>query len=232
MTTQRRDLGPGDVLVEIRSAVSATATSATHAANGAPSPTPTFPVTRSPAWSPRSALKSPAMPRATASGVGCMVGSCGACASCRKGQEQYCLKGTTLTYGSVDRDGTLTQGGYSTHVVVDQAFVLPVPDGIGLAEAAPLLCGRHGLLPAAPLGRRPRHHGGGQRPRRARPPRRQARPRDGRRRHRALAVTQKARRRPAPGRQPLLRQEINRAYQRVLASDVRYRFVIDNSTLT
>ena len=27
-------------------------------------------------------------------------------------------------------------------------------------------------------------------------------------------------------------QEINEAYQRVLASDVRYRFVIDNSTLT
>ena len=80
-----------------------------------------------------------------------MVGSCGECASCRKGQEQYCLKGTTLTYGSVDRDGTLTQGGYSTHVVVDQDFVLPVAEGIGLAEAAPLLCA--GITVYSPLRR-------------------------------------------------------------------------------
>ena len=80
-----------------------------------------------------------------------MVRSCGECASCRKGQEQYCLTGTTLTYGSVDRDGTVTQGGYSTHVVVDQDFALPVPEGIGLAEAAPLLCA--GITVYSPLRR-------------------------------------------------------------------------------
>src|SRR5690242_14971348 len=80
-----------------------------------------------------------------------MVGSCRECASCRKGQEQYCLTGPTLTYGSVDRDGIVTQGGYSTHIVVDQDFALPVPEGIGLAEAAPLLCA--GITAYSPLRR-------------------------------------------------------------------------------
>ena len=53
-------------------------------------------------------------------GVGCTVISCGECPNCRAGQEQYCLAGTTGTYGAVDRDGTITHGGYSTHVVVTE----------------------------------------------------------------------------------------------------------------
>ena len=51
-------------------------------------------------------------------GVGCMVNSCRECDNCLAGQEQYCLKGNTGTYTAVDRDGTITQGGYSTHIVV------------------------------------------------------------------------------------------------------------------
>ncbi|MFJ5274395.1 NAD(P)-dependent alcohol dehydrogenase [Streptomyces sp. NPDC088358] len=84
-------------------------------------------------------------------GVGCMVDSCRTCAPCRRGEEQYCLEGTTLTYGSVDRDGTLTQGGYSTHMVVTEDFVVAVPEGIGLDEAAPLLCA--GVTTYSPLRR-------------------------------------------------------------------------------
>lgn len=53
------------------------------------------------------------------------------------------------TYGSVDRDGTVTQGGYSTHVVVDASFVLSVPDGIDFAAVAPLLCA--GITTYSPL---------------------------------------------------------------------------------
>jgi D-arabinose 1-dehydrogenase-like Zn-dependent alcohol dehydrogenase len=53
-------------------------------------------------------------------GVGCMVNSCRECENCVAGNEQYCLAGNTQTYGSVDRDGTITYGGYSEHVVVDQ----------------------------------------------------------------------------------------------------------------
>jgi uncharacterized zinc-type alcohol dehydrogenase-like protein len=82
-------------------------------------------------------------------GVGCMVNSCGECANCVKGDEQYCIPGNTQTYGSVDRDGTITRGGYSSHVVVDEAFVLRIPDGLGLDVAAPLLCA--GITTYSPL---------------------------------------------------------------------------------
>jgi alcohol dehydrogenase (NADP+) len=73
-------------------------------------------------------------------GVGCMVDSCRECENCLAGSEQYCLKGNVGTYNSIGKDGRPTEGGYSTHVVVDQDFVLGIPDGIGLDVAAPLLC--------------------------------------------------------------------------------------------
>jgi uncharacterized zinc-type alcohol dehydrogenase-like protein len=73
-------------------------------------------------------------------GVGCMVDSCRECANCRAGQEQYCIPGITLTYGSVDEYGERTQGGYSTHIVTVEDFVLKIPDALPLDAAAPLLC--------------------------------------------------------------------------------------------
>jgi uncharacterized zinc-type alcohol dehydrogenase-like protein len=82
-------------------------------------------------------------------GVGCMVNSCRECVNCRAGLEQYCENGNVGTYGIVDRDGTVTQGGYSTHIVVDQDFVLRIPDAIDLAVAAPLLCA--GITTYSPL---------------------------------------------------------------------------------
>jgi uncharacterized zinc-type alcohol dehydrogenase-like protein len=84
-------------------------------------------------------------------GVGCMVGSCGECDSCRRGDEQYCANGMVGTYAATDRDGSTTQGGYSTHVVVDADYVLSVPEGIDPAAAAPLLCA--GITMYAPLRR-------------------------------------------------------------------------------
>ena len=88
-------------------------------------------------------------------GVGCMVNSCRECTSCRRGDEQYCLNGNTQTYGSTDRDGTVTYGGYTDHVVVDEDFVLRIPDGLELDVAAPLLCA--GITTWSPL----RHWGAG-----------------------------------------------------------------------
>jgi alcohol dehydrogenase (NADP+) len=73
-------------------------------------------------------------------GVGCMVNSCGECSSCKAGLEQYCKPGNTPTYNGVDRDGTVTQGGYSQAVVVDENFVLRIPESLPLDAAAPLLC--------------------------------------------------------------------------------------------
>jgi uncharacterized zinc-type alcohol dehydrogenase-like protein len=82
-----------------------------------------------------------------------MVNSCGECANCKAGEEQYCLNGMTETYGALDRDGSITQGGYSTHVVVIEDFVLAIPDGLELDVAAPLLCA--GITTYSPL-----HHWG------------------------------------------------------------------------
>jgi uncharacterized zinc-type alcohol dehydrogenase-like protein len=82
-------------------------------------------------------------------GVGCMVNSCRECENCLAGQEQYCLKGNIGTYAAVDVDGTITQGGYSTHVVVVEDFVLKVPESIPFEKAAPLLCA--GITTYSPL---------------------------------------------------------------------------------
>ncbi|MDT3329237.1 NAD(P)-dependent alcohol dehydrogenase [Microbacterium sp. KSW-18] len=82
-------------------------------------------------------------------GVGCMVNSCRECENCLAGMENYCLNRNTQTYGSVDRDGTITQGGYSTHVVVDQDFVLRIPEALPYESVAPLLCA--GITTYSPL---------------------------------------------------------------------------------
>ncbi|MXP21840.1 alcohol dehydrogenase catalytic domain-containing protein [Gordonia sp. HNM0687] len=73
-------------------------------------------------------------------GVGCFVDSCRECGPCRQGEEQYCERGMTGTYNAVDRYGAPTHGGYSTAIVVDENYVCGIPEGIGLDEAAPLLC--------------------------------------------------------------------------------------------
>ncbi|WP_426365773.1 NAD(P)-dependent alcohol dehydrogenase [Streptomyces sp. E-08] len=73
-------------------------------------------------------------------GVGCFVDSCRECAYCLRGLEQYCVNGMTGTYNALDKNGEPTYGGYSTHIVVDENYTLRIPEGIGLDEAAPLLC--------------------------------------------------------------------------------------------
>jgi alcohol dehydrogenase (NADP+) len=74
-------------------------------------------------------------------GVGCFVDSCRKCHSCSKGEEQYCQEGMTGTYNSYERDGkTPTYGGYSNHIVVDENYVLRMPENIPLDKGAPLLC--------------------------------------------------------------------------------------------
>ncbi len=73
--------------------------------------------------------------------VGCMVDSCRTCVNCEAGQEQYCLNMFTGTYNAEDKKlGGPTFGGYSTAIVVEEAFVLRVPEKLDLAAVAPLLC--------------------------------------------------------------------------------------------
>ena len=73
--------------------------------------------------------------------VGCMVDSCRTCASCRRGLENYCEKLCTFTYNGPDKHlGGVTYGGYSDGIVVDESFVLRVPENLNPAATAPLLC--------------------------------------------------------------------------------------------
>jgi len=82
--------------------------------------------------------------------VGCMVDSCRACASCLAGEEQYCENNPTLTYNGEDKVlGGVTYGGYSGSIVVDETYVLRVPEGLDPAGAAPLLCA--GITTYSPL---------------------------------------------------------------------------------
>ncbi|WP_426996259.1 NAD(P)-dependent alcohol dehydrogenase [Pseudarthrobacter sp. N5] len=84
-------------------------------------------------------------------GVGCMVDSCRECESCLDGLEQYCENGGIGTYGAKDtRNGdSITQGGYSSSVVVDRRYVLRVPENLDAAAVAPLLCA--GITTYSPL---------------------------------------------------------------------------------
>jgi uncharacterized zinc-type alcohol dehydrogenase-like protein len=74
-------------------------------------------------------------------GVGCFVDSCRECENCKSGLEQYCTGGgMVVTYHAVIKDGEKTYGGYSGAIVVDENYVLRIPDSVPLDAAAPLLC--------------------------------------------------------------------------------------------
>src|SRR5689334_22956876 len=82
-------------------------------------------------------------------GVGCLVDSCRECDNCKAGLEQYCTGGSVGTYNAVGKDGEPTYGGYSQKIVVDENFVVRIPDGLSLDVAAPLLCA--GITTYSPL---------------------------------------------------------------------------------
>lgn len=84
-------------------------------------------------------------------GVGPLVDDCRTCAACRNGHQQLCDTGFTPAYMGPDRDFGHTYGGYSSHIVVDQNYVMRMADGLDPAPAAPLLCA--GITVCAPLAR-------------------------------------------------------------------------------
>ena len=88
-------------------------------------------------------------------GIGCFVDSCRRCVECRKGLEQFCAEGTVFTYSSRDKQGNATYGGYSERIVVNEDYVLRIPDNLPLDGAAPLLCA--GITLYSPL----KHWGAG-----------------------------------------------------------------------
>ncbi|MEU7067999.1 NAD(P)-dependent alcohol dehydrogenase [Streptomyces sp. NPDC053429] len=150
-TVERRGVGPRDVLIEIK--YCGICHSDIHHVRGEWGPV-TYPVAPGHEIAGVVAEVGPEVTRHAVGdrvGVGCMVDSCRECPPCRSGEEQYCLNGTVFTYGSIDRDGTSTNGGYTTHIVVTEDFVLSIPEGLALDEAAPLMCA--GITTYSPLKR-------------------------------------------------------------------------------
>lgn len=148
-TINRRDVGPHDVLIHI--AWSGVCHSDIHTVRGDWGNVP-YPLTVGHEIAGTVAQVGAAVTRHHVGdrvGVGTMVDSCRTCDNCKADLQQYCLNGNTQTYGSVDRDGTITQGGYSTHIVVDEDFVLRIPEQIPFEAAAPLLCA--GITTYSPL---------------------------------------------------------------------------------
>lgn len=149
-TIQRRDLGLHDVLIEIKYV--GICHSDIHMLRGDWGPK-TYPLVPGHEIAGIVAATGDGVTKHTIGdrvGVGCLVNSCRECRDCLRGEEQFCVAGVG-TYGSLDRDGTSTQGGYATHIVVTEDFIVKVPDNLNLDVAAPLLCA--GITTYAPLRR-------------------------------------------------------------------------------
>ncbi|WP_426451592.1 NAD(P)-dependent alcohol dehydrogenase [Paenibacillus sp. S-38] len=148
-TIERRDLQPHDVLIEIKYA--GICHSDIHTARGEWGPVnyPLVPGHEIAGIVTQVGSEVTKYAVGDRVGVGCMVDSCRECVNCHKGEEQYCLSGNTGTYGAIDRYGQYTQGGYSTHIVVTEDFVVSIPNDLELDAAAPLLCA--GITTYSPL---------------------------------------------------------------------------------
>jgi uncharacterized zinc-type alcohol dehydrogenase-like protein len=148
-TIERRDVGPKDVLIEVK--YSGICHSDIHTVRGEWGPIAYPQVVGHEIVGIVAEVGSEVSKHKVGDrvGVGCMVNSCGECESCLAGEQQYCLKGNIGTYAATDVDGSITQGGYSTHVVVTEDFVLRVPESIPFEKAAPLLCA--GITTYSPL---------------------------------------------------------------------------------
>ena len=147
---ERRDLRPNDVAIEIL--YSGVCHSDLHTVNGDWGPQP-YPLVPGHEIVGRVLEVGPDVKNYKEGdhvAVGCMVDSCQECDQCDNHEEQYCRNGMTPTYGAKDRiDETITQGGYSKHIVVREEFVLNVPEKLDLSKAAPILCA--GITTYSPL---------------------------------------------------------------------------------
>ena len=140
MTIERRDPGEHDVLIEI--AFAGICHSDIHAVRGEWGEVP-YPLVPGHEIAGTVSEVGTAVTRHGVGdrvGVGCFVDSCRECEPCLAGEEQYCANGNVGTYASTGRDGKPTAGGYSTHIVVDERYVVRIPDSLELDVAAPLLC--------------------------------------------------------------------------------------------
>jgi uncharacterized zinc-type alcohol dehydrogenase-like protein len=151
ITVERREVGPLDVRIDIK--YTGICHSDIHEVRGDWGPAP-YPLAPGHEITGVVSAVGPEVTRFAVGdrvGVGCLVGSCRKCDACVRGQEQFCSVKAIWTYGDTDVDGTVTQGGYSTQIVVTEHFVVRIPDALPLDTTAPLLCA--GITTFAPLRR-------------------------------------------------------------------------------
>ena len=147
---ERREVGPNDILIEIL--FSGICHSDVHQARGewGNSVFPMVPGHEIVGRVTRVGASVTKLKVGDLAGVGCMVDSCRTCRWCEQDQEQFCEKMCAFTYNGTEMDRTTrTYGGYATHVVVTDRFVVRVPDSLDPAGAAPLLCA--GITTYSPL---------------------------------------------------------------------------------
>lgn len=152
LTLERRDVGPHDVRLDIL--YCGICHSDIHFSGGDFGPLPVSPLVPGHEIVGVVTEIGPAVTRHKIGdrvGIGCMVNSCGSCENCLAGEEQYCLNGPMLVFGSLDHDGTYTQGGYSRAIVANEDYIVHVPESLDPAGAAPLLCA--GITVYSPLKR-------------------------------------------------------------------------------
>jgi len=152
LTIQRREPGPSDVVIHI--AYSGICHSDIHTARSewGPAAYPCVPGHEIVGHVTAVGKKVKRFKVGETVGVGCFVDSCGKCAPCKANEEQFCVDHCVFTYNSTELDGkTRTQGGYSSHIVVKDKYVLKVKKGLPLERVAPLLCA--GITTYSPLRR-------------------------------------------------------------------------------
>lgn len=81
-------------------------------------------------------------------GVGAQISADMTCENCKHDQENYCPNSVD-TYGAPYPDGTISQGGYASHIRAHQYFTFKIPDNIPSELAAPMMCA--GLTVYSPL---------------------------------------------------------------------------------
>ncbi|KAK3673003.1 hypothetical protein LTR78_007114 [Recurvomyces mirabilis] len=81
-------------------------------------------------------------------GAGAQIGADLTCVNCKADQENYCPN-MVDTYGAKHNDGTVAQGGFSSHIRVQDYFVFKIPDALDSDIAAPMLCA--GITTYSPL---------------------------------------------------------------------------------
>lgn len=74
-------------------------------------------------------------------GVGWFSGSCMHCRQCLSGRQHLCPQAQLTIVGH--------RGGFASHIRCHWAWAIPLPDGLDLADAGPLLCG--GITVFSPL---------------------------------------------------------------------------------